>query len=141
MELAKLASSWSKDPSTKVGCCIADDKNRIISVAYNGFPRGIIDSEEYYADRELKYQRTIHAEMNAILFAKQDLEDCTIYVYPMPSCASCTSAIIQSGIQTVFTCEPTEEQKERWKDSFDISRQMFEEAGVAVFEVSREELL
>ena len=45
MDMAKLVSSWSKDPSTKVGAVITDDENRIISVGYNGFPREVIDNE------------------------------------------------------------------------------------------------
>ena len=132
MKLAEHVSGWSKDPSTKVGCCIADSKNRVVSLGYNGFPRGVDDSEEMYKDREVKLQRTIHAEANAILFSGQDLSDCTIYVYPLPSCAGCTATIIQSGIKTVYAPEPTDEQEERWGDSFKISYKMFEEAGVQV---------
>lgn len=132
MELAKHVSGWSKDPSTKVGCCIADSKNRVVSLGYNGFPRGINDDDEHYADRDVKLQRTIHAEENAILFSKQDLEDCTIYVYPLPCCSGCTTTIIQSGIKAVFAPEPTQEQEERWGDSFKVSYKMFEEAGVQV---------
>ena len=47
--LAKHIGSWSKDPSTKVGAVIVDDKNRIVSVGYNGFPRGVEDSEKDFA--------------------------------------------------------------------------------------------
>lgn len=140
MELAKLVSSWSKDPSTKVGCAIVDNKNRICSIAYNGFPVGVDDNEEHYADREVKLLRTVHAEANAILFAKQDLEGCTIYVWPLPCCASCTTLIIQSGIKTVYAPEPTSEQQERWGDSFNTSYKMFEEAGVQVYLIPQKEL-
>lgn len=135
IELAKHVSSWSKDPSTKVGCCIADSKNRVISLGYNGFPRGVMDSKEQYADRETKLQRIIHAESNAILFGKQDLEGCKLYTWPLPPCAGCTTLIIQSSIRAVFSPKPTEEQEERWKESFNTSRSMFEEAGVTLYEI------
>ena len=135
LKLAEHVSGWSKDPSTKVGCVIADSKNRVVSIGYNGFPVGVDDSKEIYENRDLKYQRTIHAEANAILFAKQKLEDCSIYVWPLPSCANCAATIIQSGIKRVVAPEPTSEQKKRWKDSFDTSSQMFKEAGVTTTRV------
>jgi len=140
LELAKLTSSWSKDPSTKVGCVIVDRKNRVLSVAYNGFPCGVDDDDKHYSDREVKLQRTIHAETNAIIFAKQDLEGCTMYVFPLPSCASCATKIIQTGIARVVTIRPTREQEDRWGDSFKVSYKMFKEAGVEVNLVTKEEL-
>ena len=66
LRLAKHISSWSKDPSTKVGCVITDVQNRIMGIGYNGFPHGLADKN--LDDREHKYARTVHAEMNAILF-------------------------------------------------------------------------
>ena len=132
IELAKHVAPWSKDPSTKVGCCITDSKNRVISLGYNGFPRGIDDSPEHYEDRPVKLQRTIHAEENAILFANQDLEGCTIYTFPLPPCAGCTTTIIQAGIKRVVAPKPTDEQEERWGDSFKAAYDMFMEVGVEV---------
>jgi len=140
MELAKHVSGWSKDPSTKVGCVIADSKNRIVSIGYNGFPTNVNDSPELYENRDMKLQRTIHAEANAIMFAKQDLEGCSIYVWPLPSCANCTATIIQAGIKRVIAPKPTKEQEERWKDSFDVSDQMFKEAEVQVRLIKKEKL-
>jgi len=40
---AQLASLRSKDPSTQVGACIVDADQRIVSIGYNGFPRGCSD--------------------------------------------------------------------------------------------------
>ena len=45
IDLAKLVGSWSKDPSTQVGAVIVDQKNRIVSVGYNGFPQKISDND------------------------------------------------------------------------------------------------
>ena len=69
MMLAAQVSSWSKDPSTKVGAVIVGDKGQIISQGYNGFPRGVKDSSTRYNDRPLKYKLVVHAEMIAILNA------------------------------------------------------------------------
>ncbi|CAD7966514.1 unnamed protein product [Amoebophrya sp. A120] len=45
MSIAYLSSLRSKDPSTKVGACIVDNKNRIIGIGYNGFPTGCSDKD------------------------------------------------------------------------------------------------
>ena len=45
MGVAKLASMRSKDPSTQVGACIVNDKNKIMSMGYNGFPQGCSDDD------------------------------------------------------------------------------------------------
>jgi dCMP deaminase len=127
LDMAKLVSSWSKDPSTKVGAVITDDENRIISVGYNGFPREVIDNESRLNDRELKYQVIIHAEMNAIMFANKSLKGCTLYTYPFEPCSKCASVIIQSGIKRVVSYPNC---KDRWESSFEISRKLFQESGV-----------
>jgi len=69
MDLARLVASWSKDPSTQVGAVIVDQDKRIVSTGFNGFPRCVNDSP---VDREVKLLRTIHAEENALLFARRD---------------------------------------------------------------------
>ena len=55
LKLAELVSTWSKDPSSKVGAVIVDDKNRVISLGFNGLPRGVEDTKERLNTRELKY--------------------------------------------------------------------------------------
>ena len=140
LELAEHIASWSKDKSTKVGAVIIDDKNRIISLGYNGFPREISDCDELLNNREQKYQRIIHAEENAILFAKQDLTDCSLYVFPFQPCNMCSRIIIQSGIKRVVAPDASEELKERWKESMEISEEMFEQAGVELIIVHEEEV-
>ena len=67
LEMARNAASWSKDPSTKVGAIIVDDDKRVISVGYNGFPKGVRDDERL-DDRQEKYKIIVHAERNALLF-------------------------------------------------------------------------
>jgi dCMP deaminase len=132
LELAKLVSTWSKDPSTQVGAVIVNDKNRIVSLGFNGYPRGLKD--EGLDNREVKYLKILHGEINAILFSKQDLNDCTIYVYPLPPCANCTSVIIQSGISKIVVLENQNKTKmlERWSQHNLIAKEMAEEAGVEI---------
>lgn len=132
MDMATMVSMWSKDPSTKCGAVIIDPMNRVVSVGYNGFPRGCDDSVEKYKDRDTKLLRILHAERNAILFAQRDLTGCTIYVHPLPPCAHCTGMIIQTGITRIVTREPTMEQYENWGDHLEESRRMLKEAGVEI---------
>lgn len=100
MEIAKVIASKSKDPSTKVGSVIVDSNNRIISTGYNGFVSKNNESLMTF-ERPLKYHLTIHAEMNALLFAKQDLYNKIIYITHSP-CVECLKHILQCGIRTVY---------------------------------------
>jgi dCMP deaminase len=81
IELAKLISSWSKDPSTQAGAVITDNKRRVISMGYNGLAQGVEDLPERLNNREIKYKMFVHAERNAIIFARQSLENCLQYLY------------------------------------------------------------
>ena len=104
MGLAHLSSKRSKDPSTQVGCCIVDTNNKVVSIGYNGFPTGCND-DAFPWDREgdfcnTKYPYVVHAELNAILNSKLNLNNCIIYVSLFP-CNECAKAIIQSGIKKI----------------------------------------
>lgn len=127
LELAKHISSWSKDPSTKVGAVIVDDKKRIVSLGYNGFPIGINDSYEKLENRETKLKIIVHAERNAIIFASRSLEGCTLYTYPFMPCSVCAGIVIQSGIKRVVSYQTS---NKRWIDDFAITMDMFDEVGV-----------
>jgi dCMP deaminase len=126
LDMAALVATWSKDPSTKVGAVITRGKF-VLSLGFNGHPAGIEDSSARLLDREQKYRTIIHAEMNAILSARQPLEGCTLYVVPFMPCSNCGAVIVQSGIKRVVTLE---NNNERWQESFDITRTIFAEAGV-----------
>lgn len=130
MNLAMTVANKSKDPSTKVGCVLVDQDNRVISMGFNGLPRHVDDSPERLEDREFKLAATLHAEANAILFAQRDLTGAKAYVWPMEPCAHCTALLIQAGVRQVFTQRATPEQRERWGRSFEIAEQLRRDAGV-----------
>jgi dCMP deaminase len=127
LDLAKQISTASKDPSTKVGAVIVDNKNRIVSVGYNGFPVGIEDTEERLNNREIKYKIVIHAERNSLLFAKDSVENCTIYTWPFMPCSVCAGMIIQSGIIRVVSFKS---DNPRWEEEFKLSKELFLEANI-----------
>jgi dCMP deaminase len=129
LEMAKLVSTWSKDPSTKVGSVIVDSDNTVISVGFNSLPRRIQDTDQRLNNRDIKLKMIIHAEINAIITAKRPLTGATIYTYPFMSCSQCAGMIIQSGICRHISYKTN---NERWKDSFDLALEMFDEARVIV---------
>ncbi len=136
MEMCRVVAKWSKDPSTKCGAVIVRADNTIVSQGYNGFPRGIADTDERLHDRQLKYELIVHAEMNAILVTREPVANCTLYVWPLLPCARCAVHIIQAGIAKVVSPVLTAEQAERWGSSLALTRSLFAEAGVEYVEVA-----
>lgn len=133
LELADHIAQWSKDPRTKVGAVIVDEKKRVVSVGYNGFPRGVDDTPDRYEDRPTKHLYVAHAERNALDNAPLMVDGCTIYV-PLVPCNECAKSIIQKGITRVVSYVP-----ERAGDGFnwDITTSMFIEAGVELYLIDR----
>ena len=105
MGVALLSAERSKDPNTQVGACIVDSNNKIVSVGYNGAPRGYDDDKDMTWEREgdfvnTKYAYVCHSELNAILNSRTPVNGCRLYVTLFP-CNECVKAIIQSGIEEV----------------------------------------
>ncbi len=137
MGIAKLSGMRSKDPNTQVGACIVSDDNKILSMGYNGFPKGCSDDEFPWAREgnplENKYFYSTHSELNAILnYRGGSLEGAKIYVTLFP-CNECAKAIIQSGIETVIY----ESDKYSESESVIASKRMFDAAGVRYYMYSR----
>ena len=131
LSLAKEVSTWSKDPSTQVGAVTVGSKKEVLSQGFNGFPRGIEDTDERYNHRETKYKFVVHAEMNAIYnatYSGTSLDGATLYIYGLPICSECAKGIIQVGIKKVVI----EKSKEldNWNESLRLSLEMFSEADV-----------
>ncbi len=106
MAVALLSAQRSKDPSTQVGACVANDQNKIVGVGYNGFPWGCSDDDLPWSREgnylNTKYPYVCHAELNAVLNSiSTDLRGCRIYVGLFP-CNECTKVIIQAGISEII---------------------------------------
>ena len=98
MKIAELVSTKSKDPSTKSGCVIVDPRKRVVSLGYNGLVQGADESKMTLSERPMKYYFSIHSEMNALIFAHQDLTGCTIY-NRFATCDNCLKYCLQAGIK------------------------------------------
>lgn len=128
IDLAKLVASWSKDPSTQVGAVIVDKDKRIVSTGFNGFPQGVDDEA---TNRDIKLLRTIHAEENALLFARRDVTGMTVYV-TRPPCARCAAKLIQSGVSRVVYPLPPVDFVERWGNEMREANAMFSQVGTTI---------
>ncbi|MEI6237318.1 MAG: dCMP deaminase family protein [Candidatus Saccharibacteria bacterium] len=129
MQMCRVIAQRSKDPNTQTGACIVSDKNIIISLGYNGFPRGC-DDDNLPWDREgdfadTKYPYVVHAEENAVLNANQSTEDAKIYCNLFP-CNECAKVIIQKGIKVIIY------EDDKYHDTKEAiaSRRMFDLSGV-----------
>ncbi len=137
MSVAKLAGMRSKDPNSQVGACIVSEDNKILSMGYNGFPKGCSDDEFPWSrdggDLESKYFYVVHSELNAILnYRGGSLEGAKLYVTLFP-CNECAKAIIQAGIRTVVYDD------DKYQDSPSViaSKRMMDAAGVRYYRYQR----
>lgn len=131
---AREVSLSSKDPGTKVGAVAVDDERVLLSEGYNGFPKGMADTEERLNDRDFKYRYVVHAEQNCIYNAAKhgrSLKGANLFVYGLPVCCDCAKAVVQAGVKHIFICQP-EIIKPKWQEEFTHSKLLFDEVRVAV---------
>ena len=133
--LAKYMSTRSKDPSTQTGAVIVRPDHSVASVGFNGFPKPMPDEAELYADRNEKYSRIVHCEMNALLFCREPVSGYTLYTYPFMSCDRCFVHMAQAGITKFVAPVATPEQLERWGSAFERVRQYAKEMNVKLIEL------
>lgn len=135
LRMCKEVASWSQDKSTKCGCVIVDKKNWIVTLGYNGLPRGVdYDDTSIWVDRPEKYFWMEHAERNAIYNAARSMEDCTAYITG-PPCMNCARGLVQVRIARVVI--PYEHNMgtakvyvKRWAEECIRSERLFELAGI-----------
>lgn len=130
LRLASEVATWSKDPSTSVGCVLVKER-RVISTGYNGFPKNLSDSFDRLSNREQKYEMTVHAEVNAVTTAALhgvSTENCSAYVTFSP-CSRCAAVLINAGITAVYVSGGSI-IPDRWLENFILASNMLAEAGV-----------
>lgn len=131
MRMAHIIGERSKDPSTQVGAVVVDDKNVVVGVGYNGFPRGIKNDALPWEQKgefpDTKYAYVCHAEENAIYNANNKTEGCKIYCVHFP-CNECTKTLIQTGIKEIIY----ESDKRKYFPETKASQKMLKLTGVKV---------
>lgn len=98
LKIAETVALKSKDPSSKMGCVIVDQNKRVVSLGFNGMIQGADESKMTLSERPMKYRFAIHSEMNAVIFAHQDLAGCTLY-NRVATCDNCLKYCLQAGIK------------------------------------------
>jgi dCMP deaminase len=141
LDMAKLASTRSKDKSLRVGAIIVGPNREVRSTGYNGLARGVEDDVKCRHERAVKNFWTVHGEMNALCNCARSgmsMDGCTMYIasdpYLLSPCATCAAAMIQCGIKRIVYKYPGK-VPERWAESCGIAEEMLREAGVKVDKV------
>ena len=137
MGVAMLSGMRSKDPHSQDGACNVSEDNKILSMGYNGIPKGCSDDEFPWGREgeplDTKYLYVTHSELNAILnYRGGSLEGAKLYVSLFP-CNECAKAIIQAGIKTiVYDCD-------KYADTPSViaSKKMLDAAGVRYYKYNR----
>lgn len=123
IDLAITVASWSKDPSTKVGCVLVDGRRRVISMGYNGFPETCEDKPEWYADKAIKYPTVIHAEMNAVTNATAPVAGSVAFL-THPPCVDCAKLLIANRVREIHYVMPSPDLLSRWADSLKAAEEL-----------------
>ena len=143
---AAVIAQKSKDPSTKVGCVIVGDGNAVLSMGFNGFPRGIDENDKSRWERPEKYQWIEHAERNAIYNAARhgiNLNGSRLYLNwdPKGICSDCARALVQVGVKEIIGPKkpfPGKGAGEHY--SIDHSEIMFKEIGIGIRTIPLDQL-
>lgn len=143
LEIAVASAMMSKDPSTGVGAVIVGREQEVLATGFNGFPRGVLDTDDRLLQRDVKLELVVHAELNAILSAARNgvqLRGSTLYVVCLDKvantlwgtlpCIRCAVEIIQAGISEVVYGVSNHQPKKSW-DMFNKTDQIFSEACVS----------
>ena len=148
LRLALHNAGMSKDPNTQVGSIIVGPDREIRSAGFNGFPRGIADTEARLSDRDLKLRLIVHAEMNAILNAARvgiSTKGCTLYlaatdasglIWGGSPCTRCVVEIIQAGISEIVSFAP-KDIPSRWHADIAFARTLLDEVGIIYSEITQ----
>ena len=138
MRYAEVAASMSKDPRSKVGAVAIDDDFRVLATGYNGFPRGVTDSEERLCNREMKYALIVHAEANIVAqsaYSGVSIRGSTVLVSSLFPCVDCAKLLVQAGVRRVIAPKIA---NERWRQSNELAKLIFAESNVEVVEIETE---
>jgi len=103
ISMAFLIAQRSLDESTKYGAIVVSNDNTILSIGYNGPPRGCND-RNVPQNRPEKYLWFLHAEEAAIVNAARNgacLKESIFYITGAP-CARCVRKMINVGVKKII---------------------------------------
>lgn len=103
LNIAKIVAEQSTCPRAHVGAVLVDaSNNRIISTGYSGsIPKAPHCEEVGCLLEDGHCRRTVHAEMNALLFMRGHYENLTLYSTHKP-CYQCLKALVTANVKTIY---------------------------------------
>lgn len=105
MSIAQVVKSRSLD-IRKVGAVLVSMMDhRIISTGYNSLPAGMNDYDIDWNDRERVHKIIVHAETNALLYARSMYEDAILYCTMSP-CQNCIKLLSATRIKKIVYYQP-----------------------------------
>lgn len=138
LAIAHAVATRSKDPRTQVGAVLTRDRD-VLSHGYNGFLPGVYEIPERW-EAPLKYQRVVHAEVNAVARAARNgirTEGSTLYVTLAP-CLNCGKVVAAAGvIEIVYDADFTAAYPNKAHHEIEEMSLYLEEAGLVVRGASR----
>ncbi|MFV9510985.1 deoxycytidylate deaminase [Tepidibacillus sp. LV47] len=139
MDLAFTVAERATCPRRHVGAILVKDK-KLMGTGYNGSPSGVLDCyeqgcliEHYHENGEEKERciRTIHAEVNLMLFTdRADREGATVFVTDSP-CYNCAKMLANSGIKEVV-------YERKYEKDLPKVTELFKEANILFRQYERE---
>ena len=138
LQLANQISTWSKDPSTKTGAVIVRPDRSICSVGFNGFPKNMDDRQDWYINREEKYSRIVHCEINALIHSYEPVSSYTLYTYPFACCDRCVVQMMQAGISRFVFPKCPRHLEDRWGRFLDKTKKYLRESDISFSEYDLE---
>lgn len=128
MNLAEEIANKSDEPGTHVGCVIVDRNKNIISTGYNHY---VVDRSSKYMtdDKPMRYLLSVHAEMNALINAKQSLNNCIVYT-THASCDNCLKHLISAGVKEIIYKYPSTNSKFIDKEKKEAIIRMMRASGI-----------
>jgi dCMP deaminase len=133
LQLARQAATRSTCLRRQVGALLVRDR-QVLATGYNGAPRGVShcldvgclrDELGIPSGERAELCRAIHAEQNAVIQAAVHgvaIDGATLYTTVQP-CVLCAKMLINCGVREIHYVEGYPDE---------LSRSMFEEAGVVV---------
>lgn len=121
MNIAHAVKERSKDPNTQVGAVVVKDQ-KVVGTGYNGMPPKMNEDERLWS-KPTKYDYVVHAEMNAILNAVDNVKGAKMYITMAP-CKDCAKLIAAAGIAEVIYDDD--------KYLNDVTVDMFKKCGISL---------
>jgi dCMP deaminase len=125
LKIARDIAERSTCCRRKVGCVLADEHGRVLSMGHNGVPMGHQHCTEHpctgsamKSGTGLDHCLAIHAETNALMFCSDIMKIHTAYVTASP-CKACTKALLNTSCRNVVYLDeyPHLDAQELWLNS------------------------